>query len=493
MNNQQRLLVIAAVVLLIGLGGGYWIAQLTGEPSPASGASERKALFYRNPMNPAITSPVAAKDEMGMDYIPVYAEEEKKEQKALFYRNPMNPAITSPVPAKDEMGMDYIPVYADGDAGASAPGTVKIDPTMVQNIGVRTAKAEKQELSRHIRTIGRIDYDEERLTKLYPKTDGWIEKLFINKTGDKVHKDSILLEFYSPQLVASQEEYLLALKNRETLKNSPFEEIRAGAESLVESSRERLVLLDVPAHQIKNLEETRKARKALHIHSPFSGVVTHIGARAGQYVTPQTELYRIADLDRVWVYVDVYEDDLAWVRKGDKADMQLTALPGRTLKGRVATIYPYLEAKTRTARVRLEFRNRDGALKPDMYANIVLHSSRKVDAVVVPSESVVRSGTREIVFVVQGPGTYAPRVVKLGVSADGKTQIIEGIAPGEEIVVSAQFLIDSESKLREAVQKMLEQGGQKPDMPAPPATNAPVAPTAPASSKPVAPTTGHQH
>lgn len=472
MNNQSRLLLIAAVVLLIGMGGGYLIAQLIGEPSPTHGDGERKALFYRNPMNPAITSPVAAKDEMGMDYIPVYAEEEKK---ALFYRNPMNPAITSPVPAKDEMGMDYIPVYAEGDAGASAPGTVRIDPAMVQNIGVRTAKAEKQVLSRHIRTIGRIDYDEERLAKIYPKTDGWIEKLYINKTGEKVHKDSILLELYSPQLVSSQEEYLLALKNRTTLKESPFDEIRAGSESLVESSRERLVLLDVPAHQIKDLEETRKASKTLHIHSPFNGVVTYIGARAGQYVTPQTELYRIADLNRVWVYVDVYEDDLAWVREGDMADMQLTALPGRTLKGHVATIYPYLEAKTRTARVRLEYRNRDGALKPDMYANIVLHASRQVDAIVVPTEAVVRSGSREIVFVVQSAGKYAPREVKLGVSADGKTQIIQGITPGEEVLVSAQFLIDSESKLREAVQKMLNQGGQKPDIPAAPAANKPAA------------------
>lgn len=483
MNNPQRLLLVAAVVLLLGLVGGYWIAQLIDAQSPAMGDGERQVLFYRNPMNPAITSPVPAKDEMGMDYIPVYAEDEKKERKALFYRNPMNPAITSPVPAKDEMGMDYIPVYADGEAGGEAPGTVKIDPTMVQNIGVRTAKAEKKVLSRHIRTIGRIDYDEEKLAKLYPKTDGWIEKLYINKTGEGVKENSILLELYSPQLVASQDEYLLALKNRETLKASPFEEIRAGAESLVESAHERLVLLDVPAHQIKELEETRSVRKTLHIHSPFTGVVTHIGAREGQYITPQTELYRIADLSRVWVYVDVYEDDLAWVRKGDMADMQLAALPGRTLKGRVATIYPYLEAKTRTVRVRLEFRNPDGALKPDMYANIVLHASRQVDAVVVPTEAVVRSGAREIVFVVQGPGKYAPREVKLGVAASGKTQIMKGVKPGEEVVVSAQFLIDSESKLREAVQKMLEQDGQKPEMPAAPVT----------TNKPAAPAAGHQH
>jgi Cu(I)/Ag(I) efflux system membrane fusion protein len=428
MNNKIRFVLAATVLLLLGSGGGYWLARQAGNDATPAAQTERKPLFYRNPMNPA---------------------------------------ITSPVPAKDEMGMDYVPVYADNNGGDSPAGTVSIDPATVQNIGVRTAKAENRTLSRHIRTLGRVDYDEERLARLYPKTEGWIEKLYINKTGEPVKKDAILLEIYSPQLVASQEEYLLALKNKETLESSSFEDVRQGAGSLAAAARARLELFDVPEHQIRDLEKTHQIKKTLHIHSPFSGIVSHIGARAGQYVTPQTELYRIADLNRVWVYVDVYEDDLAWVRTGDAAEMRLAALPTRVFQGKIATIYPYMEAKTRTAKVRLEFRNADMSLKPDMYANVVLHASRQVDAVVIPSEAVVRSGARALAFVVQGPGKFAPREIRTGVSANGQTQVITGLQAGEEVVTSAQFLIDSESKLREAVAKMMQAGDQKPETPAP--------------------------
>jgi len=490
MINRTYLIAVAALVA-IGIAAAFWLWRSPGNmPADTSTAENgRKVLLYRNPMNPAITSPAPAKDEMGMDYIPVYAEEPKKEKKILFYRNPMNPAITSPVPAKDEMGMDYIPVFAEAADAAGPAGMVSIDPTTVQNIGVRTAKAESRTLSRHIRTIGRIDYDEERLALLYPKVEGWIEKLYINKTGEPVKKDTILLEIYSPQLVASQEEYLLALKNRDTLKSSSFEDIRQGAVSLLEAARERLTLLDVPEHQIRDLERTRKIKKTLHIHSPFTGVITHIGARQGQYITPQTELYRIADLSRVWVYVDVYEDDLAWVRVGDQAEMRVTALPEQAFQGKVAAVYPYLEAKTRTVRVRLEFSNRALDLKPDMYANVVLHASRQVDAITVPSEAVVRSGAREIVFVVKAPGKFAPRQIKPGISSEGQVQVLEGLAPGEEVVVSAQFLIDSESKLREAVAKMLEAGG-KPTEPAPKPMEPKAAMPETGNAKPAP---GHQH
>ncbi len=459
MNNHLAIALLLTATLATGAATGYWFAVRGTDEATAQAAAERKPLFYRHPMNPEITSPVPAKDDMGMDYIPVYAEEPAQEREILFYRNPMNPEITSPVPMKDEMGMDYIPVYADGETGGGDPaGTVTIDPTVVQNIGVRTGKAERHTLSRHMRTIGRIDYDEERLARLYPKVEGWIEKLHVNKTGQAVRRGAVLLEIYSPQLVASQEEYLLAIENAAALKDSPFAEIRDGAARLAAAARERLKLLDVPEHELLELEHTRRARRTLHLHSPFKGIVTHIGVREGQYVMPQTELYRIADLSRVWVYVDVYEDDLAWVREGDAAEMRLAALPGRVFQGKVATIYPYLEAKTRTARVRLEFANPDLALKPEMYANVVLHASRQVDAVTVPAEAIVRSGARELVFVVRGPGRFAPREVKPGVSADGRTQILQGLEPGEEVVVSAQFLIDSESKLREAVAKMLDAG-----------------------------------
>ncbi len=459
--NKQIVMIAILVALAVGGGGGYWFAsRMAADAVNTVGNAEedRKPLFYRNPMNPAITSPVPAQDEMGMDYIPVYADNDKpKERKALFYRNPMNPAITSPVPAQDEMGMDYIPVYADNDNAGDAPaGTVKIDPVTVQNIGVRTAIAEQRTLSRHIRAVGRVAYNEERLSRLHPKTEGWIKKLRIDKTGSPVKKDDILLSIYAPQLVASQEEYLLAMKNKQVLADSPFEEIRQGAIDLAKTARARLELLDVAEHQIRELERTHEIKKYLHIHSPFNGIAMKVGAREGQYVTPKTELYMLADLSKVWVYVDVYEYELPWVTVGDQVEMQLTGVPGKIFTGRLAYIYPYAEAKTRTVRVRLVFDNKDLLLKPDMFAEVSIAASRQIDAVVVPAEAVVRSGIREQVFVVRGAGKFEPREIKLGITTDGVTQVLAGLKVGEEVVTSAQFLIDSESKLREATAKMLE-------------------------------------
>lgn len=463
MNNKSGILLIS-VALVLGGAAGYWFALEQGQKERGIAITveeqEKKPLFYRNPMNPEITSPVPAKDSMGMDYIPVYAEAEapqEKERKVLFYRNPMNPEITSPVPAKDTMGMDYVPVYADAGSGTKAPaGTVRIDPVTEQNIGVRTAIAEKRSLARTIRTVGRVDYNEEKITRLHPKTEGWIEKLFIDKTGEQVKKGTILLSIYSPQLVTSQQEYLLALNNLQVFKDSSYEDIRYGAEEMVRSSRRRLELLDVPEHQIRELEKSRNIQKTLHIHSPFSGIVLKIGSREGQYVTPMNELFMLADLSRIWVYADIYEDELPWVNVGDEVMMDINGIPDRTFSGQLAYIYPYAEAKTRTIKVRLELDNPDLLLKPEMFATVTIHVNRQQDAVVVPSEAVVRSGKREQVFVVRGPGKFEPREVKLGVTSEGLIQILEGVSPGEEVVTSSQFLIDSESKLREATAKMVE-------------------------------------
>jgi len=460
----------ALITLLLGATGGYWIAN--NQPLPwldklaGSGMAmdakqpERKPLFYRSPMNPGVTSPTPAKDPMGMDYVPVYADEEqpRKERKPLFYRNPMNPGVTSPTPAKDPMGMDYVPVYADEDAdtGKEPTGTVKIDPVTIQNIGVRTTKVVRRTLTHDIRTIGRVSFNEERMARLHPKTEGWIAKQFVDKTGEAVKRNTILLSIYSPQLVSTEQEYLLALNNLETLKDSPYADIRRGAEELVASSRERLSLLDVPEHQIRELEKTRKVKKNLHIHSPFKGIVIEIGARPGQYITPKTELYMIADLSRIWAYADIYAYELPWVAAGDKVEMTLSSLPGRTFTGKLAYIYPYGEAKTRTIKVRLEFDNPDLALKPEMFSEVTIHSGKQVDALVVPDESVVRSGTRNLIFISIKGGKFEPREVKLGLSSEGYVQVLAGLREGELIVTSSQFLIDSESKLREATAKMME-------------------------------------
>lgn len=468
MNKQ----IIIAILISAGVAGGmgYWLGgsggtgaesdtQLSGVTQSADG--EREVLFWRNPMNPAISSPVFMQDEMGMDYLPVYADEEKPqkaEREILFWRNPMNPAITSPVFMQDEMGMDYLPVYVDGGGKSDEPaGTVEIDPVLVQNIGVRTQRAERKKLSRNLHALGHVDFNEERLSRLHPKTSGWIEKLRIDETGTEVKKDTILLHIYSPELVAAQQEYLIALRNWESVKESASAAVQQNARQVMRSARERLQLFDVPEHQIRELEQSQKSKKYLHIHSPFTGTVMNIGVREGEYVTPRDEIYLIADLQSIWVYVDVYEDQLPWIKLGDSALMQVRSQPGRDYKGEIRFIYPTVDPQTRTVRVRLEFANPERQLKPGMFANITLLVDPRENAVVIPSEAIVRSGPREQVFVQTEPGKFIPREVKLGISADGETQILSGVEAGELVVTSSQFLIDSESKLREATAKMMAQ------------------------------------
>ena len=382
---------------------------------------------------------------------------DESDRKVLYYRNPMNPAITSPVFQQDEMGMDYIPVYADDASTESETiGTVSIDPVTVQNIGVRTEKAKKQKISRHLNSLGHIVFNEEKLARLHPKTSGWVDKLRIEKTGMRVKKDTILLSIYSPDLVAAQREYLVALKNWEGLSESTPERVRRTTKTVLDSALDRLELLDVPAHQLAELKHNRKVSKYLHIHSPFEGTVMHIGVREGQYITPSEELYTIADLEKIWVNVDVYEDEMPWVKLGDEVEMKIRAAPGKIFKGTVSFIYPYLEGKTRTVRVRLVFDNKKKILKPGMYANILLRTDTQSEAIVVPSSAIVRSGSADQVFVVRAPGKFEPRDVLLGLNAGGYTQILSGVTEGEKVVTSSTFLIDSESKLKEATAKMLE-------------------------------------
>ncbi len=428
---NKTILIVALLMLVFGGAGGYWLASVKQ-------VDEQQNTDSKN----------------------------AGERKILFYRSPMNPSVTSPVPAKDAMGMDYVPVYAEDSSNDEPAGTVNIDGTVVQQIAVRTAKVVRSTLFHTVRAVGRVTYDEELMVHLHPKIEGWIERLVVDKTGQWVKKDTDLLSIYSPQLVASQQEYLLALNNLKVLENSPIVDIRRGAEELVRSSRERLKLLDVPVHQIRELERTRRVRKSLHIHAPASGIVMKIGAREGQYVTPATEIYMIADLHRVWVYADVYEYELPWVKEGDPVDMQLAGIPGKVFKGHVAYIYPYAEAKTRTIKVRLVFENTELLLKPEMFAEVTIYASKQVNAIVIPSEAVIRSGTRAQVFVVRGPGKFEPRQVELGMFSNGKVAVLKGLNEGEEVVTSAQFLIDSESKLREATAKMMEPEGsmQKPAM-----------------------------
>lgn len=420
MNKQ--ILVIGLVALAVGVGSGYWLAGGNAESPGMSSESKPEPLYYRHPMNPSVTSSVPAKGSMGMDYVPVYAED----------------AIDAPA------------------------GTVRIDPVVVHNIGVRTAVATRQSLSHTVRAVGRIDFDEKRITRLHPKISGWIEELYIDTTGAPVRKDTMLLSVYSPRLVASQQEYVLALRNFETLRNSSAEDIRRGAEELVQSSRVRLELFDVPDHQIRELEETLVPQKTLHIHSPAVGIVMQIGARQGQHVTPATELYMIADLSRVWAYANIFEHELPWVKIGDQVEMTLAALPGKVFRGQLDYVYPYAETRTRTVKVRLAFENPNLDLKPKMFADVVIRTAAREQAIVIPSEAIIRSGVQDQVFIVRAPGRFEPRGVKLGIESEGLVTVLEGLSEGDEVVTSAQFLIDSESKLREAAAKMTEIGEDMP-------------------------------
>ncbi len=467
--NKTLLATTIALVIGVGIGGGLsqlqpeLLGRALGVAETASAhvsatAEAERPLFYRNPMNPAITSPVPAQDEMGMDYIPVYAEKKPVKSEPIFYRNPMNPAITSPVPAQDEMGMDYIPVYADdsSDSSDEPSGTVKIDPVVVQNIGVRTVTVEQRDLVKQVRATGRISIDESRMARIHPRTEGWVEHQLVSRVGDPVRKGDELVQIYSPQLVTTQQEYLLALDNLAALKDSSYVDIRQGAQEMVDSSYQRLRLLDMPEHEIKLLKRSGKISRAVSIESPFDGVALTVGVREGQYIMPKTELYMLADLSKVWLLADVYEYELPWISIGDIASMKVTGMEGHHFQGTVSYIYPYAESNTRTVKVRVEFDNPDGLLKPDMFADMTIGADARPGAIVVPTEAIVRSGSREQVFVVRGAGKFEPREVDLGYSSDGWVEVTSGLRAGEQVVNSALFLIDSESKLREATAKMME-------------------------------------
>jgi RND family efflux transporter MFP subunit len=381
----------------------------------------------------------------------------KTGKRIKYWVAPMDPTYIRNEPGKSPMGMDLVPVYEEEGEEKEPTSTIRIDPVTMQNMGVRLGKVQRKPLVKNIRAYGNVTYDETKIYTVNTKFNGWIEKLHVNFEGDKVKKGQPLFDIYSPDLVSAQEEYLLALQQQSSLSNSSYPSIREGAQRLLEASRTRLRYWDLTEEQIEELAKEKKVRKTLTVYSPTNGVVTKKNAFEGHYVKEGTEQYEIVDLSKVWVDVDIYEYELPWVRQGMPAEMNLAYLPGKSFHGKVLYIYPYLEAKTRTAKLRLEFSNPDYELKPDMYANINLKSTIAKDTLVIPQEAVIDSGVRQIVFVAEGGGKFRAREVKIGLEGnDNDYQVLAGLKEGEEIVLSAQFMLDSESQLREAAQKMLE-------------------------------------
>lgn len=346
---------------------------------------------------------------------------------------------------------------ADTSMEAASGAAIVIDPVTIQNIGVQTATVQERPLTRSIRTVGHLDYNEEMFSRINVKYAGWIEKLYVNETGQQVAEGDPMLDIYSPELVAAQEEYLLAFQNVKNLENSTFENITRGAASLLDASKRRLLYWDVTEAQIRELEERGTIARTMTIHAPSKGIVVERMAELGMRVTSGMDMYRMADLSTIWAFAHVYDADAPWLSPGLTAEMELPYNPGKVYRGTIDYIYPYLDRASRDIKIRLVFPNRDLELKPQMYANIRL-STRSVRPVpVIPGSAVIRSGERNVVFVALEGGRFEPREVTLGMEGEGGyVQATDGVRAGERVVTSAQFLIDSESRLQEAIQKMLD-------------------------------------
>jgi Cu(I)/Ag(I) efflux system membrane fusion protein/cobalt-zinc-cadmium efflux system membrane fusion protein len=451
--KAKYLLIIAA--LAAAVAAGYWAGTLRDDHAGHDAAAGSEATKYTCGMHPFIIQ-----DEPGicpicnMELTPLKAGTggQGGERAITHWVSPMDPTYVREAPGQDYMGHDLVPVYAGGSSGGIA-----IDPVTRQSMGVRTAPVTRRDLSRSLRTVGLVAYDESRQYAVSSKIEGWIERLHVNQSGQPVRKGQPLLDIFSPDLVAAQQEYLLALESSQRLTPSPFPDIAAGGQRLLEAARSRLRYWDISEQQIDQLERSRQVSRTLTLYSPNSGIVTMKKALQGMRVMAGEELVQIADLSRVWVNAEVYEQDLPWVKVGQDARVELPYAPGRALSGKVDYIYPYLDGETRTARARIVFANPGLELKPDMYANVQIVTAALKDALAIPADAVLRSGTGAVVFVVLAEGKFDPRPVELGASGDdGYVQIRSGLTVGEEVVTSAQFMLDSESKLREAIQKMME-------------------------------------
>jgi Cu(I)/Ag(I) efflux system membrane fusion protein/cobalt-zinc-cadmium efflux system membrane fusion protein len=398
--------------LLVNFSGGY---QLTGLTVSAVRAQEAVPQQYTCGMHPLVIS-----EEPGLC--------------------PICHMVLTPLHGHEES--------ADGRR------VIEVDQVTRQRMGVRTALAAKRQLHRNIRTVGLVAYEEPLQQAINSKISGWVEKLHISETGKSVKAGDPLLDIYSPELVAAQKELLLALRNRKAMEQSGVDGAAEDAVRLLEASRQRLQLWDIGDEQIAKLEETQEVTKTLTLYAPVAGVVSRKQVRVGEYIEAGRELLEISNLSSLWVFADIYEYEIPWVKVGQQAQVTFPFLE-EPISGRVSTVYPYLDARSRTVKARIDLDNRAAALKPDMYAEVLIMAAPVAQVLCVPTEAVLFTGKRETIFVDLGDGRFEPRRVRVGLQdEEGFIEIRAGIAEGERVVTSAQFMFDSESKLREAVEKM---------------------------------------
>ncbi len=476
---------LAALLLLAGGGiawyGGFFHGHVAGEPAsgeqytcgmhpwiitdkpgdcPICGMKLTKIVKQPDAKTtaPGQATRKNESEDFFADVKPMSAAKPGGGRKLLFYRNPMNEMVTSPTPAKDEMGMDYVPVYEDEAAQGKASAveglaTVRVGEDVLLRSGVQTAPAVRAISGRKIRTVGIVVPDESRVRHVQTKVEGWIEKLYANYTGQYVTAGQPLASIYSPELLSTQEEFLRAKKTAEQFTSSPDPEVRSIGVDLVRSARRRLELFDVPANFITALEKRGTPQKAVSLVAPFAGYVTVKGVFEGHQVDPGMELFTLTDLSTVWIEASLYEYEAAAAAVGKEATLTLSQHPGLSLKGKVTFVSPVLSPDSRTLTVRFEFPNPGLVLKPQMYVDVSLALDAS-SGVVVPDAALMDTGLRTVVFVETAPGSFEPRVVVVGVRGDSVAEILSGLREGELVAVKANFLLDSESRLRSAIERM---------------------------------------
>lgn len=452
---------LVGMVLLAVAGGMVTGCQRASGPETAA----QPAARYHCPMHPTYVSDKPGDCPIcGMRLVPIEAETKAAaaaaspggERKVAYYRSPMDPAVRSDVPTKDSMGMDFVPVYEDelaGSGGVAGRATVTLSAERRQLLGLRSEPVRVGSLARPIRTVGRLAPDERRLHHVHTKFEGYVDKLYVDFVGKKVRKGDVLASIYSPELVATQEEYLLAKQAERRLSAGGLPAVAQAGQDLVAAARRRLLLWDIRAEDIDALERTGVSRRTLEIYSDVDGYVVAKTALQGMRVMPADALFDIADLSHLWVLADVYEADLPAVRLGMGAALSVAYIPDRKWQGTVTWVAPAVEEKTRTVKVRVEVDNYDGQLKPEMFADVVLEAGRG-RGVIVPETALVRSGTRTLVFLDREGGVLEPREVQLGARTEAGVHVRSGLAEGDRVVTSANFLLDSESSLRAALAQM---------------------------------------
>jgi multidrug efflux pump subunit AcrA (membrane-fusion protein) len=445
MTMKAKTLVVIVAIAAVG-AGAFFLGRSSGQNHGASGGETWKE--EEAPGTSGMELSPIGEQEAG---VAGGAPEASGGRKVKYYKSTMIPGEVKPEPGKDSMGMEMVPVYED-EAAAAASQTIEIDPVTIQNMGIRTAAVTRGPLRRVVRTFGVIDYNERALAEVTTKFSGWVEELYVNAMGDLVRRGDPLFEIYSPDLYSAQVEYLLAI-------GSPTGST-SGLDALRASALTKLKFFDISDQQIADLEMSRQPKKTLRILAPQDGFVVEKMVVEGQMVEAGMKIFRLADLRTVWVQAQIYERDLAYIKLGQEATVTLSYLGGRQLRGRVAYVYPDVDEKTRTARVRMEFDNPGYLLKPGMFATVQVSAELEPSVLLAPDMAILRSGEKTTVFVALDGGKFEPRTVTLGPAAENDDyQILSGLTEGERIVTSGQFMLDSESRLREAIQKML--GAQK--------------------------------